>query len=84
MADEQVKRMMLSTIDNPFNPFTEWDKWLAYDESQGYYSSNFLARIANYSDDLSDLDQIIEKNRAIDEIIENDVTGKFIRVVDHS
>lgn len=83
MADEQVKRMMLSTIDNPFNPFTEWDKWLAYDESQGYYSSNFLARIANYSDDLSDLDQIIEKNRAIDEIIENDVTGKFIRVVDH-
>lgn len=84
MADEQVKRMMLSTIDNPFNPFTEWDKWLAYDESQGYYSSNFLARIANYSDDLSDLDQTIEKNRAIDEIIENDVTGKFIRVVDHS
>ena len=23
---------MLSTIDNPFDPFTQWDEWKRYDE----------------------------------------------------
>ena len=31
---------MLSTIDNPFNPFTQWDDWLRYDEDKKYYFKN--------------------------------------------
>ena len=27
---------MLTTIDNPFNPFTNFDDWYAFDTSKGY------------------------------------------------
>ena len=40
---------MITTIDNPFNPFTQYDEWLAFDEQMGYYTNNYLARIANTS-----------------------------------
>ena len=36
---------MLTTVDNPFNPFTEFDSWLAYDEQSGYNTNGLLARL---------------------------------------
>ena len=71
---------MLTTIDNPFNPFTEWDEWKRYDESKGYYTSEYLARIAITSDDLSDEDYEQAIMDAIDEIVELDVLGIYKRI----
>jgi hypothetical protein len=73
-------KYMLTTIDNPYDPFTEWDEWLGYDEARGYYSSSLLARIALYSDELSETDQYLAIEYAIDEIIKEDVTNKFRKV----
>ena len=58
--------MMLTTIDNPFSPFTQWDEWKRYDEDKKYYTCSYLARIAKTSDDLSEADY----NKAIDDAIE--------------
>jgi hypothetical protein len=71
---------MLSTVDNPFNPFTQFDDWQAYDERHGYYSCNYLARIAFTSDALSDdeNDRIIED--AIDEIVKTNPLGIYRKV----
>jgi hypothetical protein len=63
---------MLTTIDNPFDPFTEFDSWFRYDESKGYHSCSFLGRIAKTSNALSDEDQALAIESAIDEIIKYD------------
>lgn len=74
----------LSTIDNPFNPFTHWDEWYAWDEAQGYHSTSFLARIVRSSEGLSDADQELAVDQAIDEIVRENVLGLYIRVTDSS
>lgn len=71
---------MLSTKDNPYDPFTNYDLWFAYDENNGYHSCAFLDRVANTSDSMTDAEEHFEINRAIDEIITLDPTDMFIRV----
>lgn len=71
---------MLTTVDNPFNPFTRFDEWLQYDISMGYNTSAFLARIANVSDDLTQQDQAIAIQNAIDEIVQENVLGMWRKV----
>ena len=71
---------MLSTADNPFNPFTQWTEWKRYDEDKGYYTCQYLARIAITSDDLSDEDYQQAINYAIDEILELNILGNYIKV----
>jgi len=75
---------MLSTIDNPYNPFTQYDAWYAYDTQAGHHSAAFLARITHSSDDLSDEDQKLSIEQAIDEIVRENVTGMFIKVPEPS
>ncbi len=71
---------MLTTIDNPYNPFTQWDQWLAFDEDQGYYTSNYLARIARVSDSLSPSEYQDEVNNAIDEIVLENILGIYRKI----
>lgn len=63
---------MLTTIDNPFDPFEQFTSWLLFDNEKGYNSCGYLARIAKLSDDMSQKEIDDEVERAIDEIIEND------------
>ena len=62
---------MLSTYDNPFNNclFTNFNDWYRYDMEKGYNSCGYLARIANLSDDMTQIEKNREIERAIDEII---------------
>lgn len=81
MADAtQPTEYMLTTVDNPFNPFTQPDEWYAYDVQMGYNSSSFLARIAKVSDDLSETDQALAIQDAIDEIVSENVSGMWRKV----
>ena len=56
---------MLTTIDNPYDPFTEWDQWFTYDVQKGYNSCGLLARFTTTSIGLSDQ----ETDSAIEEAI---------------
>jgi hypothetical protein len=60
---------MLSTIDNPFNPFDDFSSWFMFDVEKGYNCCSYLARIVNLSDDMSQNEVDEEIERAIDEII---------------
>lgn len=71
---------MLTTIDNPYNPFTQFDEWYAYDTNMGYHSSAYLSRIAKTAEDLSDVDNEIAINDAINEILYFDVLGIYQKV----
>lgn len=71
---------MLSTIDNPYSPLTDYDKWLAFDEAQGYYTPALLARVTTTSDALSDVDQGIAIEEGINTIISEIGSGFYIKV----
>ena len=47
-----AKDCMLTTFDNPYNPFDDFTLWLLYDKEQGYNTCERLARIAKLSDDI--------------------------------
>ena len=71
---------MLTTTDNPFSPFTEWDEWYAFDLHMGYNTPGFLARIVKDSDELSESDQTLAVQLAIGEIARENVLGIYRKV----
>jgi hypothetical protein len=71
---------MLSTLDNPYNPWNDFDKWYLFDETSGYHTCSYLARLVATSPDISDEDQNIAINLAIDDILRLNLTGKYIKV----
>lgn len=73
-------RSMLSTIDNPHDPFTDFKAWYAYDVAHGYHSASLLARIANTSYELPEEEYERALEDAIDEIIEMNISGVFVKV----
>lgn len=79
-TNDQRDSFMLTTVDNPYDPFTEWDEWFAFDEANGYHSCSLLARVAITSDDLSELDQELAIQQAIDEIVKENVSGMHRKV----
>lgn len=80
VTGESFNNTMLTTIDNPFNPFTQFDEWLAFDNEKGYDTCNYLARIAKTSDELSDEDEELAITRAIDEIVLYNPLGVYKKV----
>lgn len=68
-------RTMLTTVDNPHDPFENFPAWLAYDMACGYNSSGLLARIANTSDDLPEAEYEAAIRRAVQEIVDENVSG---------
>lgn len=72
--------VMLTTIDNPYNPFLQYEDWYAFDVKKGYNTCAYLARITMSSDDLSEADQALAINDAIDSIVAMNLSGKHIKV----
>lgn len=71
---------MLTTTDNPFDPFDDFPSWYQWDEREGYHTTSYLARIAIYSDELSEEDQHLAIERAIDEIVNENLFGVHVKV----
>lgn len=70
----------LTTFDNPYDPFEQFDEWLLFDNEKGYGSCEYLGRIAKTSDSLSDAENEDEVERAIDEIIKYDFLNIYKKV----
>ena len=70
----------LTTFDNPYDPFEEFDAWFLYDEEKGYHSTSYLGRIARTSDELTDEENAREVERAIDEIVKYDFQNIYRKV----
>ena len=71
---------MLSTTDNPFNPWTHYDQWFDWDSSRGYNTASYLATIVqliNANGRVSDDDALA---LAIDDILEFNITGNYVLV----
>lgn len=51
-----MSTLMLTTVDNPYNPFTEFDSWFAFDTAKGYNTCGLIDRFVDTSHELSDED----------------------------
>ena len=71
---------MLTTNDNPFDPFEQFTSWFMFDVEKGYYSCSRLARFVNLSDDMTQKEIDDEIERAIDTIIKYDPCDLYIKV----
>lgn len=78
------RNVMLTTIDNPYNPFTHYDEWFNYDSAKGYDTPNYLARMTDYSMALGDPDIEMLTNFAIDDIVELNVLNIYRKVTAES
>lgn len=80
LEELDMRYHMLTTLDNPYNPKTEYDKWREYDLDHNYNTEAYIDRIADLSG-VSDIDneQLIAKltNKAIYEILEHDILGIY-------
>lgn len=75
-----MQAFALTTVDNPFDPFEQFEEWYNFDTNKGYNSCSYLDRIARTSNQLSDEENNREIERAIDEIIKLDFTHKYKKV----
>ncbi len=79
-----TSRCAITTFDNPYDPFTQFDSWFLYDIEKGYNSCAYLARIAKTSDQLTDEENNKEIENAIDEIIKYDFMNIYKKVREHN
>ena len=71
---------MLSTVDNPWDPFEDFDRWYLWDMDHGYSSCCYLMRIARVSGELTREENEAEIERAVDEIVRFDPINVYIKV----
>ena len=81
-----MKKTALSTIDNPFNPITDFDRWYATDLQLAVKNSrrdtcSLLALLSRTSFELSEKENDEELEETINRIIVNDPLNVYIKVV---
>lgn len=71
---------MITTTDNPYNYFTQFDDWYAFDQTKGYYSLELLARVAPVSDEMTEAEESDAIEAGIEEIVRENVSGVHTKV----
>lgn len=72
----------ITTEDNPWNPFTNWDEWYHYDIVNGYQTCEKVDRLAKTSEALPDSENINILNDAYDRLVSLGAisnTGKMVK-----
>ena len=72
--------LVLTTLDNPFNPFLQWEQWFAFDVRHGYNTCAYLDRVCKSSSELTEIEEALAINQAIKEILELNTLGIYIGV----
>ena len=80
MADNDY---MLTTYKNPYNPFTEFDSWRAWDEQNGFFTCSLLDRFVVDSNELSEKEEELAIDHAVEDIL-NAFPGVWRKVTRNS
>ena len=78
-----METFMLSTVDNPFNPFDDFTSWYMFDCEKGHNTSSRIARIANIDSEMTQKEVEEERIRAMDLIFRHDFEDKYIKVFEN-
>lgn len=72
---------LLTTVDNPFDPYDDFTSWWQFDVDNGYNSCGYLARTAKLNDEMTQMELDKEIERAIDEILKYDFMGIYMKII---
>lgn len=64
-----MRRVAITTSDNPFDPFDDFSSWYNFDEQKGYRLTEMLGRITSISDELPERDQLRVVEESIDFLV---------------
>lgn len=70
----------VTTEDNPYDYFDDFDRWYQFDVSHGYYTCEYIMRLANTSSELSSAINAAEIERCVDEIVELNLLGNYKKI----
>lgn len=81
MSDDEreVVDCLLSTSDNPYNPFDDFINWYRYDIAKGYNTCSYMAAVCE-SSNLSDREERAAYAKAAEEAVALNLTGNRILV----
>lgn len=81
MSDDEreVVDCLLSTSDNPYNPFDDFINWYRFDVAKGYNTCSYMAKVCE-SSDLSDREERLAYAKAAEEAVALNLTGNRIIV----
>ena len=65
-----MKDVFITTKDNPFDYFKQFDQWLNFDRQKGYFTLEYVARLVKLAPDLSEEQERLEMEDVFDRIIE--------------
>ena len=71
---------MLTTLDNPFDPFNNFADWFKFDLEKGHNTSSRIARIADLNSEMTQKEVDEEMERAMNLIVKYDFEDKYIKV----
>lgn len=82
-----MAQCMLSTTDNPYDYFEDFDAWYAYDVMLARQQNrptclSYLARMCLVANDTSDFEYETVMEDMIDEIVDLNLTGTYCKVTE--
>lgn len=80
MADTNLKECMITTIDNPYDYFTDFVNWFMFDTEKGYNTCSYLARLAEVTDSMSQPEINKEIERCVDDMIKYDFMNIYKKI----
>ena len=73
------QQYMLTTLDNPFNPFVDFSSWYMFDCEKDHNTSSRLARIANVDSEMTQKERDEELDRAMNLIVKYDLEDIYVK-----
>ena len=79
--DGEVKtEYMVTTLDNPWNPFTHYREWWQFDREHGYSTQEKLAKLSFTTDNLGENEKQADIAYAQQLLLDTDILGIYIKV----
>lgn len=79
-----MSKCLLTTIDNPYNPFDDFVNWYLYDETElKYHTCSYIARLCGDTKDATEEEEEAIIEEAYDKIILNDFLGIYVKVFEN-
>ena len=80
MLKSKDYEVAVTTFDNPYDPFNQFEEWFMFDVEKGYNTCGHLARLTKVTDDMSQREESDDIEKCIDRMIELDFMNIYKKI----
>ena len=73
----EIKQHRLTTIDNPYDPFDQFEEWFQYDVQHSYNCCGLVALLAETSDSMTEQEKDSILFEGMKQLIETDPLNQY-------